>query len=168
MKKGFLILTIIAIMMISATLTGFADNHGGDKTISNKKVEEIQETINMDRSFVNKPKDFLLSTTSDTVVISGDGKENDKIIIKLYKKAGDEFVQMGDQISLNIGALGVFTKEISLKDIESSAPKEAAVSKETLVVLELRRGEKSAYDYRLIKFSDNNEVKATLKTLKLY
>ena len=165
-RKSLIIPALLMAMMISTTLTGFADN--GDKAIETKKVEEIQKSFDQDTSFVNKPKDFLLNTTNDTVIISGDGKANDKITISLYKRVADEYVLMGDKIELNLGALGVFTKEISLKDLEATAPKESSVSKETLVVLELRRNGNSAYDYRLIKFSDDKDVKESLRAIKLY
>ncbi len=165
MKKISLMLLIMALVSISATLTGFADP--GDKAISTKKVEDIQKNINMDKSFVNKPKDFLLSTVNDTVVVSGEGKEGDRVLITLYKKSGGEFVYMSDKIELSLGALGVFTKEISLKDSNPAAPKEALASKETLIVLELIRSGSSTYDYRLIKYSDEKEVKETLKAIRL-
>ena len=159
-KLGILFFTVI-ILTITGTLASFAD----PAEVSAKKVEEVQKSFEIDKSFVNKPKDFALNTINDTVVISGDGKENDKITIVLYKKDGDSYKQMGEAVELTIGPLGVFTKEISLKDQQNS-PKEAAVSKETFVVLELKRGANAAYDYRLIKFSDEKEVKETLKSVK--
>lgn len=159
-KLGILFFTVI-ILTITGTLASFAD----PAEVSAKKVEEVQKSFEIDKSFVNKPKDFVLNTINDTVVISGDGKENDKITIVLYKKDGDRYVQIGETVELTIGPLGVFTKEISLKD-QASSPKEASVSKETFVALELKRGTNASYDYRLIKFSNEKEVKETLKAVK--
>ena len=163
MKKITILLFTIVLLTITGTLASFADT----PEITAKKVEEVQKSFEIDKSFVNKPKDFLLNTINDTVVISGDGKENDKLTILLYKKDGDDYVQMGDAVELTIGALGVFTKEISLKDQQQNSPKEASVCKETFVVLELKRGTHVAYDYRLIKFADEKEVKETLKAVKI-
>ncbi len=164
MKKLSIMLMLVMVMTLSATLTGFADNGGGNKTVSAKRVDEIQKNIDVNKGFVNKPKDFLLATVNDTVVISGDGKKGDKVIITLYKKSGDDYVQMGETVELTIGDLSVFSRAISLKD-DSKAPKEASISRETLVVLELSRSGNSAYDYRLIKFSDDKEVKETLSRI---
>lgn len=158
MKKGFLILCMMIALTLSSAFA-FAD------TVPVKNVEEAQKSFDTDKSFVNKPKDFVLSTLSDTVVVSGVVKENDKLTITLMKRVKDEYVPYGEPIELTIGALGAFTKELSLKDTKSDAPKEVEVVKETLVVLELKRGKNTATDYRLIKFSDEKEVKETLKAV---
>lgn len=164
MKKISIMMMLVTVMILSATLTGFAENGDGSKTISAKRVEEIQKNFDVDKSFVYKPKDFLLATVNDTVIISGNGKKGDKVVITLYKKLADDYTQMGDTIELTIGDLAQINRAISLKD-ESKAPKEASISKETLVVLELNRNGNSAYDYRLIKFYDDKEVKEKLNII---
>lgn len=163
--KNFKIGAFLLAFMILSTNISFANPK--DDSISVEKAKVIEESYKPEKSFVNKPKDFEINTTKDTVVISGYGKENDKVKITLYKREGDSYVLMGEAIDIKIGALGVFTKEISLKDSKGKGPKEAVVSKDTFIVLELKRGEQSVWDYRVVRFADEKEVKQSLESLKV-
>lgn len=168
MKRLSITLIFLFAIIMSATVIGFANPKKEEvKSISVEEVAEISKKIEVDKGFINKPKDFSFSTVNDTLVLSGKGKENDKVTITLYKRDGDSFVQMGDSIELKIGPFGVFTKELSLKDSNEKSPKEAVISKETFVVLELKRGEVSAWDYRMIRFSDDKDVKKSLEAIPL-
>lgn len=162
------ILSALLISFIFATnLIGYANPiKMEDNKISVEAVEDIEEGFKTENGFVNKPKDFEVTTTNDTVVISGTGKENDKVKITLFKREGDSYVLMGEQIELKIGQLGLFTKEVSLKESSTKAPRETVISKDTLIVLQLERGKSSIWDYRLIRFADEKEVKKTLDNLK--
>lgn len=173
MKKRSVLFVFLIAIIISTTMNGFANPKKEDskkdeaKSISVKDVEDIAETINVEKGFINKPKDFILNTVNDALVVSGKGRENDRVTITLYKRDGDSYVQMGKSVELKIGPLGVFTKELSLKDTSQKSPKEAVVSKDTFIVLELKRGESTTWDYRLVRFSDDKEVKKSLEASKL-
>lgn len=164
MKKLSHLLTLVIIALL-ATGIGFAD--ANDKSVPTKRVSEVQENFNINKSFVSKPADFLLNTTNDTVVISGEGKANDKISITLFRKSDNEYLQMGDAIEISIGEMGRFSKEVSLKDTQVNSPREAIVSKETFIIFELKRGANTNYDYRLIKYADEREIKESLRTASL-
>ena len=94
------------------------------------------------------------------------GKEGDKITVSLYTRSGDEYVPMKDSIDFEIGPIGVFTQEISLKYQTSKFPVESRISKDTLVVLTLKRGDSVLRDYRVIKASDKNDLQESLSTLR--
>ncbi len=162
-------LVLLLVCIMSATVIGFAnpkDNKKEIKTVPVSEVQKIIEEINVEKGFINKPKDFILNTVNDVFVVSGTARENDKVVITLFTNEGEEYVQMGDSIEVKIGPLGVFTKELSLKETNQKSPKEAVVSKDTFVVLELKRGDFIMKDYRLVKFSDDKEVKRTLESFK--
>ncbi len=173
MKKRSVLFVLFIAIIISTTMVGFANPRKEEakkdevKSISVKEVEDIAENINVEKGFINKPKDFTLNTVNDAIIVSGTGRENDRVTITLYKRAGDSYVPMGKSVELKIGPLGVFTKELSLKDTSQKSPKEAVVSKDTFIVLELKRGETTAWDYRLVRFSDDKEVRKSLEASKL-
>lgn len=166
-KRLGIVFTLLSAMILSATAIVFANPKEESKGIAVERVAEISEEINVEKGIINKPKDFVLNTVNDAFVVSGTGRENDKVTITLYKRVGDEYVQMGESIELKIGPLGVFTKELSLKEIDPKSPKETVVSKDTLLVLQMKRGDLVSMDYRLIKFSDDKEVKKSLDAIKL-
>ncbi|MDO4711809.1 MAG: hypothetical protein Q4A75_07495 [Peptostreptococcaceae bacterium] len=164
-RLGITLIFIFAIIM-SATVLSFANPKKEEvKPIPVEEVTKIAKEIKVEEGFINKPKDFSISTVNDTLVLSGTGKENDRVKITMYKRDGENFVVMGDSIEIKIGPLGVFTKELSLKDGSQKSPKEAVVSKETLIVLELKRGEVSVWDYRFVRFSNDKEVKRSLDAI---
>lgn len=168
MKRRGILCIFLCALILSNTMAAFANPKKEEpKTLAVKEVEEIAENIQVEKGFINKPKDFTLNTVNDALVVSGKGKENDKVTITLYKREGDSYVQMGNIIELKIGALGVFTKELSLKDTSQKSPKEAVVSKDTFIVLELKRGDSTTWDYRLVRFSDDKEVKKSLEAARL-
>ncbi len=167
MKRLSIAFIMMFAIVLSATVVGFANPKEEVKPISVERVIEISEEINVEKGIINKPKDFILSTVNDAFVVSGTGKENDKVTITLYKRVGDEYVLMGESMELKIGPLGVFTKELSLKENDPKSPKESVISKDTLLVLQMKRGDVVAWDYRLIKFSDDKEVKKSLDAIKL-
>ncbi len=164
MKRLGLIIVLLFATVLSISALGFAD--GAAEQYSVEEVAEIADEIQIDKGFVDKPKDFILTTVSDAFILSGTAKENDKLTITLYKRVGNSFVPMGESVEIKIGPLGIFTKEVSLKDEQTKSPKETTVSKETFVVLELKRGDTVTWDYRLIRFTDDKEVKKSLDTLK--
>lgn len=168
MKRLSIALIFVFAIIMSATMIGFAHPKKEEiKPISVEEVTKIAKEIKVDEGFINKPKDFSISTVNDGLVLSGTGKENDRVKITLYKRDGDDFVAMGEPIEVKIGPLGVFTKELSLKDSSQKSPKEAVVSKETFIVLELKRGDMSIWDYRFVRFSNDKEVKKSLDAIPI-
>ena len=167
MKKNFFVAALMSCMILSTSVFSYANPLlTKDNKITVESVVEIEESFKSDGGFVNKPKDFEVTTTKDAIVVSGVGKENDIIKITLYKRSGDSYVPMGEAVELKIGQLGVFTKEISLKETNKKTPSASVVSKETFVVLELKRGDNSTWDYRLVRFADDNDVKKSLQNVR--
>lgn len=163
MKK--IIRTLVLTMLIFVAFSAMCFASPGDN-ISVETVQKLSESFNNDNGIINKPKDFVLATIDDNVIISGVGKENDKVVVSLYTRANEEYVPMGDSVDFAIGPIGVFTKEISLKYQTSDLPKESKLSKDTLIMLELKRGGSITRDYRVIKSTDEKDLQKSLSTLK--
>lgn len=161
----FTILTMLFVLLVSGS--AFAtSNTTQTRTVSVETVKKIQDAFNPDTGIINKPKDFALVTTSDSVIISGSGKEADSIKINLYTLNGNEYQAFGDTIEFKLGPLGVFTREISLKYKASELAVEPRLSKNTLVVLELTRGPFTSKDYRIIRSSDESDLRNSLTSLR--
>lgn len=166
MKKKFFV-TLVLCMILSSSVFAYANPLlNKENKIPAGAVVELEEGFKADSGFVNKPKDFEVTTTKETVVISGTGKENDIVKISLFKRSGDAYVPMNEVIELKIGQLGVFTKEVSIKETNKKTPSASVISKDTLVVLELKRGDSSVWDYRLVSFADDNQVKQSLQNVR--
>ena len=163
MKKAIRLSLMTMFIFIAFTAMSFA---APADSISADTVQKLSESFNSERSVINKPKDFVLATIDDNVIISGMGKEGDRITVSLYTRSGDEYVPMTDSIDFEIGPIGVFTQEISLKYQTSKFPVESRISKATLVVLTLKRGDSVLRDYRVIKASDKNDLQESLSTLR--
>lgn len=163
MKKLIRLSIMTMFIFIAFTAMSFA---APADSISADTVEKLSESFNSDRSVINKPKDFVLATIDDNVIISGMGKEGDKISISLYTRVDDEYVPIKDSIEFSIGPIGVFTQEISLAYKTSRMPVESKISKDTLVVLTLKRGDSFLRDYRVIKASDEKDLQKSLSTLR--
>ncbi len=103
MKRLSIAFIMMFAIVLSATVVGFANPKEEVKPISVERVIEISEEINVEKGIINKPKDFILSTVNDAFVVSGTGKENDKVTITLYKRVGDEYVLMGESVELKSG-----------------------------------------------------------------
>jgi len=163
MKKVIRLSIMTMFIFIAFTAMSFA---APADSISADTVAKLSESFNSERSVINKPKDFVLATIDDNVIISGMGKEADKISISLYTRVDDEYVPIKDSIEFSIGPIGVFTQEISLKYKTSRMPVESKISKDTLVVLTLKRGDSVLRDYRVIKASDEKDLQKSLSTLR--
>ncbi len=166
MKK--IIRTLVLTMLIFVAFSAMCFASPGDN-ISVETVQKLSESFNAEKSIINIPnntKDFTFITTDDNVTISGVVKGNDNITISLYTKIDEQYVPMGDSIYPKIGQLGVFSEDISLKYQTSDLPKESKISKNTLIRLELKRGESLIKDYRLIKITDKKDLEESLSTLK--
>lgn len=164
MKKVIKLSIMTMFVFIAFTAMSFA---APADSISADTVDKLSESFNSERSIINKPKDFVLATIDDNVIVSGMGKEGDKITVSLFTRVSDEYVPMKDSIDFTIGPIGVFTQEISLKYQTSKAPVESKLSKDTLVVLTLRRGDSVLKDYRVIKSSDEKDLQKSLSTYGL-
>ena len=163
MKKAIRLSLMTMFILIAFTAMSFA---APADSISADTVQKLSESFNSDLSFINKPKDFVLATIDDSVMISGMGRTGDKLIISLYTRSGDEYVPMKDSIESTIDKLGTITETISLKYQTSNFPVESRISKDTLVVLTLKRGDSVLKDYRVIKASDKNDLQESLSTLR--
>ena len=163
MKKAIRLSLMTMFIFIAFTAMSFA---APEDSISADTVQTISESFNSDRSVINKPKDFVLATIDDNVIISVMGKEGDRINVALYTRSGDEYVLIKDDIEFLIGPIGVEAQEISLKYQTSKFPVESRISKDTLVVLTLKRGDSVLRDYRVIKASDKNDLQESLSTLR--
>ncbi|WP_028828726.1 hypothetical protein [Proteocatella sphenisci] len=163
MKKVIRLSIMTMFIFIAFTAMSFA---APADSISADTVEKLSESFNSDRSVINKPKDFVLATIDDNVIISGMGKEGDKISISLYTRVDDEYVPIKDSIEVKLGRIGDFMEKISLKYQTSRMPVESKISKDTLVVLTLKRGDSFLRDYRVIKASDEKDLQKSLSTLR--
>lgn len=160
------ILTLLFILAVGGSSFATLNTTSNKTAVSTETVSKLQEAFTPETGIINKPKDFTLVTTSDTIIISGSGKEADSVKISLYTLIEDEYIPFGDTIEFKLGPLGVFTKEISLKYKSSDLAVEPKLSKNTLVVLELTRGNQSSKDYRVIKSSDEADLRNSLTALK--
>lgn len=163
MKK---IIRILVLTMFISVAFGAMCFAAPGNSVSVETVQKLSESFSSENGVINKPKDFVLATIDDNVIISGVGKEGDKVSVYLYTRTGEEYVLLGDSLDFAIGPIGVFTKEISLKYQTSDLPKESKLSKDTLIVLQLKRGEAITKDYRIIKNTDEKDLEKSLSTLR--
>lgn len=159
MKKfmSTLLLTMITVMLF--TVPSFANT-----SISEKDVTTKIESLQISSPIITKPKEKTYLTTNDTVVISGIGKEKDVVSIVVYTKSGSEYTLI-DENSLEIGPLGVFTTELSLKYV-GQTPKDVQISEETYVYLRIVRGSTVIDDARIIKYTSDEKLQNSLNALK--
>ncbi|MGL5439596.1 MAG: hypothetical protein ACRDA4_04320 [Filifactoraceae bacterium] len=151
-----LLLTAITTTLLSAPC--FANN------VSVKDVTTKIESLQASSPIITKPKDKVYLTTNDSVVISGTGKEKDIVSITVYTKSGSEYTLISDD-SLEIGPLGVFTTELSLK-YAGKTPKSMQISGETYVYLKIVRGTTVIDDARIIKYTSDEKLQDSLSALK--
>ena len=100
MKKAIRLSLMTMFIFIAFTAMSFA---APADSISADTVQKLSESFNSERSVINKPKDFVLATIDDNVIISGMGKEGDRITVSLYTRSVDEYVPMTDSIDFEIG-----------------------------------------------------------------
>ena len=67
MKKAIRLSLMTMFIFIAFTAMSFA---APEDSISADTVQTISESFNSDRSVINKPKDFVLATIDDNVIIS--------------------------------------------------------------------------------------------------
>ena len=102
MKKAIRLSLMTMFIFIAFTAMSFA---APADSISADTVQKLSESFNSERSVINKPKDFVLATIDDNVIISGMGKEGDRITVSLYTRYGDEYVPMTDSKHFEIGLI---------------------------------------------------------------
>ncbi|MGB5824103.1 MAG: hypothetical protein WBH44_08490 [Proteocatella sp.] len=163
MKK---IIRILVLTMFISVAFGAMCFAAPGNSVSVESVQKLSESFSSENGIINKPKDFVLATIDDNVMISGVGKEGDRVSIYLYTRSDEEYVLMEDSLDFSVGLTGFFAKEISLKYQTSGLPKESKLSKDTLIVLQLKRGEAVNKDYRIIKTTDEKDLEESLSTLR--
>lgn len=164
MKKYIKILMLTVCLFAAFSISAFA---APSENISVETVQKIADSWDADKSIITKPKDFVTTLNDDdSIAISGVVKENDTIKISLYTRIYDQYVPMGDDINPKVDKLGVFFQSISFKYQTNSAPKESKLSKDTLIVLELKRGDSVIKDYRIVKITDKKDIQESLSTMK--
>lgn len=164
MKTYIKILVLTVCMFSLLTISAFA---APSENISEETVQKIAESWDAEKSIITKPKDFVTTLNEDdSIAISGVVKENDTIKISLYTHVGDQYVPIGDVINPKVDKLGVFFQDISFKYQTASTPKESKLSKDTFIVLELKRGDSVIKDYRVVKITDKKDIQESLSTMK--
>lgn len=157
-----LVLTVCILAMFS--ISAFA---APSENISVETVQKIADSWDAQKSIINNPKEFVTSLNGDdSIAISGVVKENDTIKISLYTRVDDQYVPMGEDISPKVDKLGVFFQNVSFKYQTTTMPKESKLSKDTFIILELRRGDAVVKDYRVVKITDKKDIQESLSTMK--
>lgn len=142
-KKLCLFILLFAFLLPTFT---YANNGVNDKK-SPARFEEFEITT---------PKDDSTLVTTDTIVLTGQGKENDKIEIEVYSvkktivKGKESFIKkLNTTYSVKVDALKVFAQEIELKEGENQ------------VVIKVARDNKKNYFVKTINYFTNKDKNFT-------
>lgn len=158
MKKIIKALLMTMIVTTLITVPSFAD-----KVISQENVTAKIEALQGNSPIITKPKEKTYITSGDMVAMSGTGKEKDVVNVVIYTKSGSEY-KLIDENTFEIGPLGVFTTEISLKYV-GQTPKDFQISEETYVQLRITRGTEVIEDARIIKYTSDEKLQTALEAL---
>lgn len=157
--KKFVSVFLLSLMLVSVSVS-YA-NPSSNETLSQKEVVQILENIDTENSpIIKKPEELNVSTTSNTIVISGKGREKEKVIIELYYKVKDDYVFDKQPIEVTLGPLGVFSKEVAIKNSFGSS------TKELFVLVKIQRKNEWIVDARKMVYSDISDIKKSLENIR--
>lgn len=142
-------------------MTGIYAAPKEETKLTQKEVLRILDRLEKNENpIIRKPEDVSVSTTSNTVVLSGKGKEKEKVSIELYYKTNEEYVFDGQSVDVVLGPLGVFSKELAIGDSFGST------NKEVFILVKIKRKSDLILDARKIIYSDIEEIKKSLENIR--
>lgn len=159
MKK--IICSLIVLMTVLSLTTGIYATPKEEIKLTQKEVSKILDGLDKNGSpIIKKPEDLNFSTISNTIVISGKGKEKEKVSIELYYKTNDDYIFDKQPIDVTLGSLGVFSKELSIRESFGST------NKEVFILVKIQRKSELVIDARRVIYSDIEEIKKSLENIR--
>lgn len=159
MKK--IICSLIVLMTVLSLTTGIYATPKEEIKLTQKEVSKILDGLDKNGSpIIKKPEDLNFSTISNTIVISGKGKEKEKVSIELYYKTNDDYIFDKQPIDVTLGPLGVFSKELSIRESFGST------NKEVFILVKIQRKSELVVDARRVIYSDIEEIKKSLENIR--